>query len=187
MSVTAVPLHPVAKGSLTRLWIGVGAVTLAAAGMAWAGQNGVASSPASFLARNASEPGVITTKSGLQYTIVKQGEGPSPTAGDITLISYKGTLTDGTVFDQSDQAAMPVDGVVPGFAEALQLMKRGGEYRLFIPPALAYGDKVPEGAPIPPDSVLIFDVKMLDFKSRSEIMQMQREMQQMQTGAAAEH
>ena len=78
---------------------------------------------------------------------------------------------------------MPVDGVVPGFSEALQLMKRGGEYKLFIPPKLAYGDKVPEGGPIPPNSVLIFDVKLVDFKSKAEIMQMQQQMQQMQMGA----
>lgn len=173
MSVTAVPLRPIAKGSLPRLWIGVGIVALAAAGLAWAGQQGVAASPAVFMAENAGEPGVITTESGLQYKVIKEGEGPSPKAGDVTLISYRGTLTDGTVFDESEQTAMPVEGVVPGFAEALQLMKRGGEYQLFIPPELAYGDDVPEGGPIPANSVLIFDVTMMDFKSRAEIMRMQ--------------
>jgi len=122
MSVTAVPLRPIAKGSLTRLWIGVGAVALAAAGLAWAGQQGVAASPAAFMAENAGEPGVITTESGLQYQVVKEGEGASPGTGDVTLISYRGTLTDGTVFDKSEQTAMPVEGVVPGFAEGLQLM-----------------------------------------------------------------
>lgn len=96
------------------------------------------------------------------------------------MVSYKGTLIDGTVFDQNEQAAMPVDGVVPGFAEALQLMKRGGEYKLWLPPQLAYGDEVPEGGPIPPNAVLSFEVKLLDFKSKAEIMQMQQEMQRMQ-------
>jgi FKBP-type peptidyl-prolyl cis-trans isomerase FkpA len=95
-------------------------------------------------------------------------------------VGYTGTLLDGKVFDQSEQTAMPVDGVVPGFSEALQLMKRGGEYQLFIPPALGYGDKVPEGGPIPPNSVLIFNVKLIDFKSRAEIMAMQQQMHQMQ-------
>lgn len=185
MSVTAVPLRPVAKGSLTRLWIGVGAVALAAAGFSWLGQQGVAASPAAFMAANADEPGVITTDSGLQYQVVKEGEGPSPTTGDVTLVSYRGTLIDGTVFDENEQTAMPVEGVVPGFAEALQLMKRGGEYKLFIPPELAYGDKVPEGAPIPANSVLIFDVKLLDFKSREEIMRMQQEMQRLHMGEGA--
>mgnify|MGYP000691580355 CR=1 FL=1 len=85
---------------------------------------------------------------------------------------------DGKVFDQSEQTAMPVDGVVPGFSEGLQLMKRGGEYQFFIPPALAYGDK--ESGPIPANSVLIFNVKLIDFKSRAEIMAMQQQMHQMQ-------
>ena len=184
MSVTAVPLRPIAKGSLSRLWIGVGAVALAAAGLAWAGQQGVASSPAAFMAHNGGEPGVITTESGLQYKVIKEGQGPSPKVSDVTLVSYQGTLIDGTVFDKNEQTAMPVDGVVPGFSEALQLMKSGGEYKIFIPPQLAYGDKVPEGGPIPPNSVLIFDIKLLDFKSREEIMRMQQEMQRMQMGGA---
>jgi FKBP-type peptidyl-prolyl cis-trans isomerase FkpA len=187
MSITAVPILPISKGSLTKLWVGVGALVLAAGGLAYAGQAGVKGSASGFMAKNAGESGVITTKSGLQYKIVKDGAGPSPTSGDVTLVSYKGTLTDGTVFDQNEQAAMPVDGVVPGFAEALQLMKRGGEYKLWLPPELAYGDKVPEGGPIPPNAVLTFDVKLLDFKSKAEIMQMQQEMQrmQMQGGAPA--
>lgn len=180
MSVTAVPLRPIAKGSIGRLWIGVAALVLAAGGLAYAGQRNVIASPAAFLAKNGKEAGVITTDSGLQYKVIREGEGPSPTKGDITLVGYTGTLLDGKVFDQSEQAPMPVDGVVPGFSEALQLMKRGGEYQLFIPPALAYGDK--EAGPIPANSVLIFNVKLLDFKSRAEIMAMQ---QQMQGGAEA--
>tara|TARA_B110001454_G_scaffold211846_1_gene227976 strand:- start:167 stop:727 length:561 start_codon:yes stop_codon:yes gene_type:complete len=180
MSITAVPLRPVAKWSLTRLWVGVGAVALAAAGLAYAGQRNVVPSAAAYLAENAKQAGVITTDSGLQYKVVREGEGPSPTAGDIALVGYTGTLVDGKVFDQSEQAAMPVDGVVPGFAEGLQLMKRGGEYQLFIPPALGYGDK--ESGPIPANSLLIFSVKLLDFKSRAEIMAMQQQMQQMQGG-----
>lgn len=182
MSVTAVPLRPIAKGAISRLWIGVGAVALAAAGLAWVGLENAPKSPAAFMAANADEPGIVTTESGLQYKVVKDGEGASPKPGDVTLVSYRGTLTDGTVFDESEQTAMPVDGVVPGFAEALQLMKRGGEYQLFIPPELAYGDKVPEGGPIPANSVLIFDVSLIDFKSQAEIMEMQAQMQQMQGG-----
>jgi len=180
MSVTAVPLRPIAKGSVSRLWIGVGIVALAAAGLSWVGTRAVTPSPSAFLHGNAKEAGVVTTESGLQYQVIKEGAGASPKSSDVALVSYRGTLVDGTVFDQSEQAAMPIDGIVPGFAEALQLMKKGGEYKIYLPPYLAYGDKVPEGAPIPPNSVLIFDVKLLDFKSREEIMQMQREMQQMQ-------
>ena len=184
MSITAVPLRPIAKGSVTRLWIGIGAVALAAAGLAWAGQQGIAASPAAFLSENASQSGVVTTDSGLQYKVIKEGQGNSPAASDVALVSYRGTLIDGTVFDQNEQAAMPVDAVVPGFSEGLQLMRTGGEYQLFIPPHLAYGADVPEGGPIPPNSVLIFDVKLLDFKSRAEIMQMQQQMQALQQGGA---
>ncbi|MDQ4418921.1 FKBP-type peptidyl-prolyl cis-trans isomerase [Sphingobium sp. DEHP117] len=178
MSVTAVPLRPIAKGSLGRLLIGVAAVALAAAGLAYAGQRNLEPSGTAFLANNAKQAGVITTDSGLQYQVIREGQGPSPTAGDIALVGYTGTLVDGKVFDQNEQAAMPVDGVVPGFSEALQLMKRGGEYKIFIPPALGYGDK--ESGPIPANSVLIFNVKLLDFKSRAEIMAMQQQMRQLQ-------
>lgn len=176
MSTTAVPLRPIAKGSLTRLWIGVAAVALAAGGLAWAGQQHVKPSPASFLAHNSSEEGVITTESGLQIKVLEEGMGVSPTAADVALVGYKGTLLDGTVFDENPQAAMPVDGVVPGFAEGLQKMKKGGKYRLWIPPQLGYGDQA--AGPIPANSVLVFDVELHDFKSKADIMRMQQMMQQ---------
>ncbi|MCB2014131.1 MAG: FKBP-type peptidyl-prolyl cis-trans isomerase [Sphingobium sp.] len=185
MSVTAVPLRPIAKGSLMRLWVGVGAVALAAAGLAWAGQQGLAPSPSAFMADNGKEPGIVTTASGLQYKVIQAGDGASPQDSDVALVSYRGSLVDGTVFDESEQTAMPIDSVVPGFAEALKLMKKGGEYQLFIPPELAYGDKVPEGGPIPPNSVLIFNLKLIDFKSRAELMQMHQQMQA-EVGPAAE-
>jgi FKBP-type peptidyl-prolyl cis-trans isomerase len=136
MSTTAVPLRSIAKGSLTRLWIGVAAVALVAGGLAWAGQRGMEASPAAYLAQNAGEEGVITTESGLQYKVLEEGTGPSPTTADVALVGYKGTLLDGTVFDENPQTAMPVDGVVPGFSEGLQKMKKGGKYRLWIPPQL---------------------------------------------------
>ncbi|EQB32965.1 FKBP-type peptidyl-prolyl cis-trans isomerase [Sphingobium ummariense] len=176
MSTTAVPLRPIAKGSLTRLWIGVAAVALAAAGLAWAGQQGVKMSPAGFLAHNSGEAGVITTPSGLQYKVLEEGEGPSPTTADVALVGYKGTLLDGTVFDENPQAPMPVDGVVPGFSEGLQKMKKGGKYRLWIPPQLGYGEQAT--GPIPANSVLVFDIQLHDFKSRADIMRMQQMMQQ---------
>lgn len=176
MSTTAVPLRPIAKGSLTRLWIGVAAVAIAAGGLAWAGQRGVSPSPASYLARNAHEEGVVTTESGLQYKVLEEGAGPSPTPSDVALVGYKGALLDGTVFDENPQTAMPVDGVVPGFSEGLQKMKKGGKYRLWIPPQLGYGAQA--AGPIPANSVLVFDVQLHDFKSKAEIMQMQQMMQQ---------
>ena len=176
MSTTAVPLRPIAKGSLTRLWIGVAAVALAAGGLAWAGQRGVEPSPASYLAQNASAEGVVTTDSGLQIKVLEEGEGPSPSTADVALVGYKGTLLDGTVFDENPQTAMPVDGVVPGFSEGLQKMKKGGKYRLWIPPQLGYGEQA--AGPIPANSVLVFDVQLHDFKSKADIMRMQQMMQQ---------
>ncbi|MGE4322869.1 MAG: FKBP-type peptidyl-prolyl cis-trans isomerase [Sphingobium sp.] len=176
MSTTAVPLQPIAKGSLTRLWVGVAAIALAAGGLAWAGQIGMEPSPASFLAYNAGEEGVVTTESGLQYKVLEEGAGASPTAADIALVGYKGTLLDGTVFDENAQTAMPVDGVVPGFSEGLQMMKKGGKYRLWIPPHIGYGDQA--AGPIPANAVLVFDVQLHDFKSKAEIMEMQQQMQQ---------
>jgi hypothetical protein len=176
MSTTAVPLRPIAKGSLTRLWIGIAAVALAAGGLAWAGQQGVEPSPASFLAHNGHEAGVVTTESGLQYKVLEEGTGPSPTAADVALVGYKGALLDGTVFDENPQTAMPVDGVVPGFSEGLQKMKKGGKYRLWIPPQLGYGEQA--AGPIPANSVLVFDVQLHDFKSKADIMRMQQMMQQ---------
>jgi hypothetical protein len=178
MSTTAVPLRPIAKGSLTRLWIGVAAAALAAGGLAWAGQGGVAATPASFLASNAKEKGVETTPSGLQFKVVEEGSGPTLTTADVALIGYKGTLLDGTVFDENPQAAMPVDGVVPGFSEGLQKMKKGGKYKLWIPSQLGYGAE--DNGPIPGNSLLAFDIHVIDFKSKAEIMQMQQQMQQQQ-------
>ncbi|MET0372068.1 MAG: FKBP-type peptidyl-prolyl cis-trans isomerase [Sphingobium sp.] len=176
MSTTAVPLRPIAKGSLTRLWIGVVLVILAAIGLAFAGLHGVEPSPSAFLAHNAKAPGVITTESGLQYKVLEDGTGPTPAATDVALVGYKGTLLDGTVFDESQQTAMPIDGVVPGFSEGLQKMKKGGKYRLWIPPALGYGDA--DTGPIPGGSVLAFDVTLQDFKSKADVMRMQQMMQQ---------
>ncbi|PZU15161.1 MAG: peptidylprolyl isomerase [Sphingobium sp.] len=176
MSTTAVPLRPIAKGSLTRLWIGVALVALAAGGLAWAGQQGVEPSPAAFLIQNARASGVITTESGLQYKVLEEGTGASPTTSDIALVGYKGTLLDGTVFDENPQAPMPVDGVVPGFSEGLQKMKKGGKYRLWIPAALGYGDRA--AGPIPAGSVLVFDVTLHDFRSKAELIKLQQQMQQ---------
>ncbi|NWK97334.1 peptidylprolyl isomerase [Sphingobium lactosutens] len=180
MSTTAVPLRPIAKGSLTRLWVGIAAVALAAGGLAWAGQQGVAASPAAFLSQNAHEAGVVTTESGLQYKVLEEGTGASPTVADVALVGYKGALLDGTVFDENPQAPMPIDGVVPGFSEGLQKMKKGGKYRLWIPPQLGYGDA--DNGPIPGGSVLVFDVSLHDFKSKAELMQLQQQMMQQQGG-----
>jgi FKBP-type peptidyl-prolyl cis-trans isomerase FkpA len=121
----------------------------------------------------ASEPGpVVTTASGLQIQVLAEGAGASPAQTDIVLIGYKGMLKNGTVFDQNTAAPLPVNGVVPGFAEALQLMKKGGRYKIWIPSALGYGDQaIPDpqtGKPIiPAGSTLIFEIEMIDFKDRA--------------------
>ncbi len=122
---------------------------------------------AKFLAENGKKAGVITTASGLQYKVVTAGSGESPKAGDEATVNYRGTLLDGTEFDSSykrgEPATFQVSRVIPGWTEALQLMKPGAKYQLFIPPQLAYDLR--SRPPIPPGSMLIFDVELLSFKS----------------------
>ncbi len=180
MSVTTVPIPPIKKGSLTRIWIGVALVLAVAAVLAFAGTKEAAENGASneqFLASNGGEDGVKTTDSGLQYRVIKPGEGASPTATDTALVKYEGKLRDGTIFDSNEQAPMPVNGVVPGFSEALQLMKKGGEYRIWIPSDLAYGESSP-GPEIPVNSLLVFDITLLDFISQEQMQVIQQQMQQ---------
>ncbi len=126
-----------------------------------------------FLAENAKKPGVKTTKSGLQYLVLKAGTGPTPTAESTVSTHYRGTLINGTVFDNSyageepaageQPVSFPVGGVIKGWTEALQLMKVGDRWRLFIPSALAYGER---GAPpnIGPNETLIFEIELLEVK-----------------------
>jgi len=119
---------------------------------------------AAFLAENAKKAGVTTTASGLQYTVVKPGTGRSPGPGDTVTVNYRGTLVNGQQFDSSydrgEPATFPVNGVIAGWTEALQLMKEGAQYKLFIPPNLAYGDRGAGGV-IPPGATLIFDVELV--------------------------
>jgi hypothetical protein len=179
MSVTTVPIHPIKKGSLTKIWVGVLLIVGAALLLAYTGtQNAVVTGASNdqFMAANADEDGVVTTESGLQYKIITPGEGPSPTATDTALVKYEGTLRDGTIFDANEQAPMPVGAVVPGFSEALQLMQKGGEYRIWIPSELAYGEASP-GEQIPPNSMLIFDVTLIDFISQAQMEELRQQMQ----------
>ena len=118
MSVTRVPIPPLAKGSLTKLWLGVAAAVAIAGGTAWAGLQSVPQSAAGFLSSNADEPGVVTTESGLQFKELTKGSGPSPTDADVTLINYQGTLMDGTPFDANQRVPMPVAGSIPGFSRS---------------------------------------------------------------------
>jgi len=128
------------------------------AGMAQAGQD--------FLNDNAMQPGVVTTASGLQYLVLEEGADRTaamPLATDEVMVHYHGTMIDGTVFDSSvdrgEPISFPLDGVIPGWTEGLQLMRVGDKFRFFIPSELAYGAS--GAGPIPPFSTLIFDVELL--------------------------
>jgi len=118
-----------------------------------------------FLEQNKNKPGVETTPSGLQYEVLQQGTGAKPKATDKVKCHYHGTLIDGTVFDSSVQrgqpATFPLNMVIKGWTEALQLMSVGSKYRLFLHPSLAYGNRQ-TGSVIGPNSTLIFDVELLD-------------------------
>ena len=118
-----------------------------------------------FLASNKTKPGVVTTASGLQYLVLKEGTGPKPTLNDKVKCDYEGRLIDGTIFDSSIKQGKPIEfavnGVIAGWTEALQLMNTGSKYRLFIPSNLAYGDQQ-IGADIKPGSMLIFDVDLIE-------------------------
>jgi FKBP-type peptidyl-prolyl cis-trans isomerase FklB len=118
-----------------------------------------------FLAKNKLVKGVVTTESGLQYQVITAGKGPSPKRTDTVRVHYHGTLLGGKVFDSSVQRKEPaefaVNRVIPGWTEALQKMKVGDKWKLFIPSDLAYGPDSP-GEPIGPNSVLVFEVELLD-------------------------
>lgn len=117
-----------------------------------------------FLAANKQKPGVVETPSGLQYEVLAEGEGEKPTAFNKVTCHYHGTLIDGTVFDSSvkrgQPASFPLNMVIKGWTEGLQLMSVGSKYRFFIPPQLGYGDRQ-VSAEIGPNSTLIFDVELL--------------------------
>jgi FKBP-type peptidyl-prolyl cis-trans isomerase FklB len=121
-----------------------------------------------FLATNATKTGITTTASGLQYEVVVEGTGKTPSATDVVEVHYHGTLINGNVFDSSIDRGTPatfgVNQVIKGWTEALQLMKEGSKYRLYIPQDLAYGAHPHPGGPIEPLMALIFDVELISVK-----------------------
>lgn len=120
-----------------------------------------------FLAENGKKEGIITLSSGLQYQVLKEGNGKKPSATDQVVCHYEGTLIDGTVFDSSYQRNQPatfgLNQVIPGWTEGVQLMQEGAKYRFFIPYKLAYGERG-AGAQIPPFATLVFDVELIEVK-----------------------
>jgi FKBP-type peptidyl-prolyl cis-trans isomerase FklB len=121
-----------------------------------------------FLTTNKAKKGVVTLANGLQYKIITAGKGPMPKASDKVTVNYEGSLTDGKVFDSSyrrgQSATFPVSGVIPGWTEALQLMKPGATWMLYIPSSLAYGKRGVPGV-IPPNSTLVFKVNLIKIDS----------------------
>lgn len=120
-----------------------------------------------FFAENGKKPGVVTTASGLQYEVIKEGTGPRPVETDTVKVDYVGTLIDGTMFDSSieagEPAVFPVGMVIPGWIEALQLMNVGSKYKVYIPSMLAYGEQGSQGG-IDPNTPLIFEIDLLSIE-----------------------
>lgn len=159
MSVSTVPLRPLKKGSMLKMWLALALFAAAAVGIAWWGT-------AAYQYQ--------TTASGLRYQVLKPGEGPHPTASDVALIDYTGKLEDGKVFDTTkgkQPAPLPVAGSIPGFSEGLQLMRKGSTFRFKIPPELAYGAQGAGGV-IPPNSTLEFEVTLHEFLPMSALQGM---------------
>jgi len=121
-----------------------------------------------FLAKNKEKEGITTTESGLQYKIIEEGSGASPDANDTVRVHYEGKTIDGETFensrDQGEPVEFPVNRVISGWTEGLQLMKEGAHYKFFIPTDLAYGSRVRPGGKIEPNEALIFDVELLEVK-----------------------
>ncbi len=183
MTVTRVPIAPIGKGSMMKLWGGLAAIAALAGGLAWAGTaplvgSGCADSDVGKVIRTQHSPG------GVVVGTMKGGKGGSPTMADVALINYRGTLKDGTEFDANKSVPMPLAGVIKGFSEALAMMQPGGSYKICIPSNLGYGNQA-AGDKIPPNSTLLFDIDLLDFKSQAEIQAMQQMMQQQQGAAGA--
>jgi FKBP-type peptidyl-prolyl cis-trans isomerase FkpA len=166
--VTAVPIRPLARGSLVKLWLGLLLLCLAGAALAWVGTSGLQ---------------VTTTATGLRYQVLAAGEGAVITSADLVQLDYVGRAN-GREFDSSTSRGQPMvtgtSGIIPGFGEALQLMRPGSRFRVWIPPQLGYGGQVPPGAPFGPNDTLEFDLHVLQVAPGMAAAQQAQQMQQMQ-------
>jgi len=156
--VTRVPIQPVSKGSLTKLWLGVAIAILLGAGLA-----------------------IAAVPKGFSIDTIVEGAGPTPEEGDMVFVRYTGKIAStGEVFDESQDIPLPIEGVFPegspfpvepdatieGFYKGLQQVQKGGTYEFYIPSEQAYGAEPPPGAPIPPNADLVFEIEVVDFMSR---------------------
>lgn len=177
--ITCVPLQPIARGSLAKLWLGVIVAILLGVGLAW-----------------------VAMPKGVTVDVVREGSGPNPAADDVIFVNYIGRLTDGTEFDRSRDIPIPVEGLfpkgsplplgrmIPGFAEGAVQMQKGGKYRLFIPADKGYGKEGQKDQAgkdvIPPDSDLVFEVELIDFMPETDFQRRFQLLQQaMQAGQGA--
>lgn len=159
--VTRVPIQPIAKGSLTRLWLGIIVAILIAGGLAWA-----------------------AVPHGVSVKVIEAGEGANPAADDVVLVNYTGKLADGTVFDEGQATPLPLEGMIEGFREGAVKMQKGGKYLIEIPADKAYGDEekvnpMTGEVAIPAGSDLVFEIELLDFMPFEQFQQQMQAMQQM--------
>ncbi|MCW3845625.1 FKBP-type peptidyl-prolyl cis-trans isomerase [Sphingomonas sp. LB-2] len=186
MSVTAVPVKPVNSSTRLWLWLGVILALALAFGLAWMGTRAAVAAKGTndqFLAWNKGQSGVKTTASGLQYQVIAPGEGPNIADGDVANVQIEGFKRDGSVFQEKTGGPFEVkDGAfIPGFLEALRLMRKGAKYRVWLPPKLAY-DSVPSqpGMDNPlKGQVLIFDIEVKEVMTAAEVQMRQMQQQQM--------
>ena len=160
MSVTAVPIQPLQRGAVAKLWLGLVLLVLAAVGLAWVGT---------------ADQQRITTASGLQYRVLEEGEGAPVTPADLVALRYKLRTADGTLVQDSDETGQPfvtgTEGVFPGFSEGLQLMREGGRYMLWIPPGQHISQPLGPDAPFTPQDTLVFEIEVLQIARGMAAMQ----------------
>lgn len=186
MSATAVPIPPTSRSVLAKYWVGIALIFAAGAALAWFGTRDVWNkygAAESFLSDVASSEGLTATESGLLFKEIRGGEGGSPTDSDVVMVELEGKLRDGSVFQPKDAGPMPVNGVIPGFSEALKKMQKGGQYKFWIPPEAGYGPEDQTNpqtgeVAIPGNSVLIFEVTVQDFMPREKFEENMRKQQE---------